>query len=190
VKLIPKTLTGDIVRLEPLCEAHREAMGVAANDPDIWKWMSLRGDGAYFNFWFDYLLADQAKGNSISHAVMVKGQIIGHSAYLVITPHFDRVEIGWTWYARDHRGTKVNPECKHLLLGHAFDCGAERVELKTHHKNIHSQNAMAKLGAVREGVLRHHAKCWDGSFRDTVFYSVLRKEWPAVKAGLEARLGA
>jgi len=188
--LTSKILSGAHVRLEPLNEGHREGLRVAANDPDTWKWMSLRGDGDHFDFWFDYLLADQAKGNAISHAVMVGDQIIGHSAYLVITPHFDRVEIGWTWYARDHRGTKVNPECKLLLLGHAFDCGAERVELKTHHKNIHSQNAMAKMGAVREGVLRRHAKTWDGNYRDTVFFSVLREEWPAVKAGLEARLSA
>ena len=190
MELIPKTLTGAHVRLEPLGEDHREGMRKAANDPDTWKWMSLRGDGEHFNVWFDYLLADQAKGNAISHAVIVDEQIIGHSAYLVITPPFDRVEIGWTWYAKGHRGTRVNPECKLLLLGHAFACGAERVELKTHHKNIHSQNAMAKMGAVREGVLRHHVKMWDGSWRDSVYFSVLRDEWPTVKAGLETRLKA
>jgi len=188
MELIPKTLTGTHVRLEPLTEAHREGMRLAANDPDTWQWMSLRGDGEHFDFWFEYLLGDQKNGNAISHAVIVDEHIIGHSAYLVITPFFDRVEIGWTWYAKPHRGTLVNPECKLLLLSHAFDCGAERVELKTHHKNIHSQNAMAKMGAVREGTLRHHAKCWDGSYRDTVFFSVLREEWPEVKAGLEARL--
>ncbi len=190
MNLISKIHSGNTVRLAPLTEAHREGMRLAANDPGIWKWMSLRGDGDHFDFWFDFVLDDQAKGNAISHAVMVDNNIIGHSAYLVITPPFNRVEIGWTWYARAHRGTKVNPECKFLLLDHAFDCGAERVELKTHHKNIQSQNAMSKMGAMREGVLRHHAKCWDGSYRDTVFFSVLRDEWPTVKAGLEARLNA
>jgi RimJ/RimL family protein N-acetyltransferase len=120
--------------------------------------------------------------------VFHKGEVVGHSAYLVITPIFDRVEIGWTWYRKDVRGTRVNPTAKMLLLGHAFACGAERVELKTHHKNLHSQNAMLKMGATKEGTLRHHAKCWDGSFRDTVFFSVLREEWPGVKAGLEERL--
>ncbi len=109
MELVPKILTGAHVRLEPLCEGHREGMRKAANDPDTWKWMSLRGDGNHFDFWFDYVLADQAKGNAISHAVMVDEQVIGHSAYLVITPPFDRVEIGWTWYARPHRGTQVNP---------------------------------------------------------------------------------
>ncbi len=188
--LKPQTLENAHVRLEPLREAHREAMRAAADDKDTWKWMSLRGDGPHFDFWFDFVLADQAAGHAISHAVIVDGVVIGHSAYLVITPYFDRVEIGWTWYAKNHRGTAVNPACKLLLLGRAFACGAERVELKTHHKNTHSQNAMAKMGAVREGTLRHHAKCWDGSYRDTVYFSVLRAEWPGVKAGLEARLNA
>ncbi len=188
MNLIAKTLIGEFIRLEPLCEAHRKDMRPAANDPDTWKRFIVRGDGKHYNHWFDGMLADQVKGNAISHAVIADGKVIGHSAYLAITPQFDRVEIGSTWYAKEHRGTMVNPECKLLLLGHSFACGAERVELKTHHKNLRSQNAMAKLGAVREGTLRHHAKCWDGSYRDTVFFSVLREEWPGIKAGLEARL--
>ncbi len=188
MKLIAQTLSNTHVTLEPLREEHREAMRLAGDDPDTWKLMSIRGDGKYFDGWFDYVLADQAKANAISHAILVDGKVIGHSAYLVIHPLFQRVEIGWTWYRADQRGTKVNSACKHLLLGHAFACGAERVELKTHHKNLHSQNAMRKMGAKYEGTLRHHAKTWDGSFRDSVFFSVLREEWPVVKAGLEVRL--
>jgi RimJ/RimL family protein N-acetyltransferase len=188
MELLPKTLTHKNLKLEVMAEAHRQSLAVAADDPETWKWMSLRGDGEHFDRWFDYLLSDQAAGNSISYVVFHKGEVVGHSAYLVITPIFDRVEIGWTWYRKDVRGTRVNPTAKMLLLGHAFACGAERVELKTHHKNLHSQNAMLKMGATKEGTLRHHAKCWDGSFRDTVFFSVLREEWPGVKAGLEERL--
>ncbi|VAV87156.1 Acetyltransferase, GNAT family [hydrothermal vent metagenome] len=188
MQLVATPLSNAHLTLEPMTEAHREALRVVASDPDIWELSSMRGDGVYFDIWFDHLMAEQAKRNSISHVVVVKGKAIGHSAYLVITPQFSRVEIGWTWYQKDMRGTKVNPACKHLLLGHAFACGAERVELKTHHKNLHSQNAMLKMGAKKEGILRRHAKIWDGSYRDTVFFSVLQGEWPLVKAGLEKRL--
>ncbi len=190
MELVAETLIGNTVRLEPLVEAHREAMREAADVPDMWRLMTIRGDGEHFDAWFDDRLAEQARGSAISHAVIIGDEVIGHSAYLVITPQFDRVEIGWTWYVTDHRGTMVNPECKLLLLDHAFACGAERVELKTHIKNVHSQNAMIKLGAVREGTLRHHVRLWDGSWRDSVFFSILREEWPGVKVGLEARLKA
>ncbi len=190
MKLIPQTMIGAFARLEPLAEHHRDAMRIAANDPGMWALTTKRGDGEYFDQWFDYMRAEHDAGRAISHAVIVDDVVIGHSAYLVITPIFDRVEIGWTWYQSDQRGTKVNPQCKLLLLGNAFASGAHRVELKTHIKNLHSQNAMAKMGGTREGTLRHHVRLWDNSWRDSVFYSVLEDEWPGVKAGLEARLNA
>ena len=188
----PAVLENDIVRLEPLGEDHRAELRAIADDPELWALTSLRGDGAHFDAWFDTMLAGQARGDQISHAVRLQadGALVGHSAYLVITPDHARLEIGWTWYAAGARGTAVNPACKHLLLGRAFACGAERVELKTHHRNQRSQNAMLKMGATREGTLRRHLKCWTGEWRDTVFFSVLKEEWPAVKAGLEARLTA
>lgn len=188
MELKPKTLSNHVVTLEPMREEHRELLRGPADDFDTWSLMSLRGDGEHFDFWFDYVMADQAKGNAISHVVLHEGKMIGHTAYLMITPYFDRVEIGWTWYVPEVRGTKVNPACKHLLLKNAFECGAERVELKTHHLNKRSQAAMTKMGAMREGTLRHHAKRWDGTYRDTVYFSVLREEWPKVEAGLRTRL--
>ena len=113
---------------------------------------------------------------------------MGHSAFLSITPDHKRLEIGWTWYVRAARGTRINPGAKHALLSRAFGCGAERVELRTHHRNLHSQNAMLKLGARPEGVFRKHLLCWTGEWRHTHWFSILREEWPAVEAGLEARL--
>ena len=101
----------------------------------------------------------------------------------------ERVHLGWTAYGPRWWGTRVNPECKLLLLGHAFDdCGFGRVKIQTDLRNERSQAAIARLGATREGVLRRHQRRADGTFRDTVVFSVLRDEWPAVRARLEARL--
>ena len=188
--LKPKILEGRFVRLEPLEEAHREVLRGPADDPEIWEWMTSRGDGAHFDSWFDKMLAGQAKGDQISHAVYRKsdGDCVGHSAYLQISTANAKAEIGWTWYRADARGTAVNPECKLLLLGNLFDYGAHRVELKTHGKNMRSQNAMLKMGARAEGTLRQNLITWKGDYRDTAYFSVLENEWPSVKDGLEKRL--
>lgn len=190
MQIEPRILQNAIVRLEPLLEAHREPLRPLAGEAEIWALTSLRGDGEYFDTWFDLMLAGQARGDQISHLVRDArtGDALGHSAWLTITPAHKRLEIGWTWYSAAARGGRVNPACKHLLLGHAFDAGAVRVELKTHHRNLRSQNAMLKMGATREGMLRRHLLCWTGEWRDTVYFSVLAEEWPAVRARLEQRL--
>ncbi|WP_323761547.1 GNAT family protein [Maricaulis sp.] len=178
-----------VVRLEPLVEAHREELRPIAAEPGLWTLTSQRGDGEHFDAWFNLMLANTNAGSQISHLVRRQhdGAAVGHSAWLTITPEHKRLEIGWTWYGSEARGTAINPAAKHLLLGGAFDAGAERVELKTHHLNLRSQAAMTKMGATREGTLRRHLLCWTGEWRDTVFFSVLKDEWPDVKAGLEAR---
>jgi RimJ/RimL family protein N-acetyltransferase len=192
MQIEPRILENDIVRLEPLGEAHREALRLPASDPESWALTSIRGDGPHFDAWFDLMLAGQARGDQISHLVRRQsdGAAIGHSAYLAITPAHRRLEVGWTWYVADARGGKVNPACKLLLLGNAFELGAERVELKTHHRNLRSQNAMLKMGATKEGTLRHNLLCWTGEWRDSVYFSILADEWPAARAGVEARLKA
>lgn len=190
MQIAPTVLENDIVRLEPLAEAHREELRPLAAEAELWALTSLRGDGEHFDAWFDLMLAGQTRGQQISHLVRQQsdGAAIGHTAYLVITPEHKRLEIGWTWYVATARGGKVNPGCKSLLLGHAFKSGAARVELKTHHRNLRSQNAMLKMGARREGTLRRHMLCWTGEWRDTVYFSMLEDEWPAARAALEARL--
>jgi RimJ/RimL family protein N-acetyltransferase len=190
MELNPAVLQNAHVRLEPLVEAHREALRGPAGDRDIWAFMTQRGDGRFFDAWFDKMLAASAGPSQISHAVIdaVSGAGVGHTAFLEISAHHARVEIGWTWYAAHARGGVINPACKRLLLARAFACGAERVELKTHHLNQRSQRAIARLGAVREGVLRSHYATWKGERRDTVMFSILRAEWPGVEAALEARL--
>jgi RimJ/RimL family protein N-acetyltransferase len=105
-------------------------------------------------------------------------------------PEHRRLEIGWTWYGAAYQRTPVNTECKLLLLTHAFDVlGCNRVEFKTDHMNTRSQVAIERLGATREGVFRRHRIRRDGTLRDTVWYSIIREEWPAVRARLAARLG-
>jgi len=189
--LRPQTLENAHVRLEPLTEAHREALRPLAAEDELWAMTTIRGDGPHFDPWFDLMLAGQSDGHQISHAVYAKAAqaYAGHSAFLIIHPAHARVEIGWTWYAAPYRGGVVNPACKHLLLGRAFEAGAERVELKTHHLNARSQAAMTKMGATREGVLRSHTPTWRGDRRDSVFFSILRDEWPTAETGLRARLG-
>jgi RimJ/RimL family protein N-acetyltransferase len=118
------------------------------------------------------------------------GALVGSSSYLDIQPAHKHVEIGCTWYAAAVRGTVINPESKLLMLGHAFEkLGCERVTLKCDGRNEHSQRAIAKLGAVREGVLRKHRIQPDGFVRDTVYFSLIAAEWPKVREGLQARIG-
>ena len=117
------------------------------------------------------------------------GTVVGTSSLGDVDLVNERIHLGWTMYGSRWWGTQVNPECKLLLLGHAFDCGFGRVKIQTDAVNLRSQAAIAKLGATREGVLRRHTRRADGSFRDSVVFSVLRDEWPAVRTGLRARLG-
>jgi RimJ/RimL family protein N-acetyltransferase len=192
MKIEPTVLENAVVRLEPLTEDHREALRPLAQEAELWALTSIRGDGPHFDPWFDTMLSGTKAGTQISHLVRRRSDDapVGHSACLSIVPEHARLEIGWTWYGASARGTSVNPAAKHLLLGRAFACGAERVELKTHHRNLRSQAAMRKMGATQEGTLRRHLKCWTGEWRDTVWFSVLKAEWPGVAAGLEARIAA
>ncbi len=120
---------------------------------------------------------------------VASGRAIGSSRFMTITPEHRRVEIGWTWVGTEFQRTGANRDAKLLQLTHAFDTlGAERVEFKTHARNLASRAALLGIGATFEGVLRHHTIMPDGSNRDSAFYGVIAPEWPAVKARLEAKL--
>jgi RimJ/RimL family protein N-acetyltransferase len=192
MKLEPKILDGRFVRLEPLEERHREGLRAPANEEEIWRFFPERGDRAHFDVMFDHRLKAAASGEWIAYAVRRRadGALVGQTCFLNIDAQNARVEIGATWYGRDARGGPINPECKYLLMQAAFAAGARRVELKTDARNARSRAAILKLGAKEEGTLRRHTLMWDGHVRDTVYFSVLDQEWPAVKAGLEARLAA
>ncbi|MDG2043188.1 MAG: GNAT family protein [Maricaulis sp.] len=190
MQITPQILENHIVRLEPLTELHREPLRPLANDMSMWPQTTMQGNGEHFDTWFDAMLNATNAGKQISHAVFSKAsdQYVGHSAYLVISADHKRLEIGWTWYEASVRGSKINPACKRLLIGNAFDNGAERVELKTAAVNKRSQAAMRKMGATEEGTFRRHILTWSGEWRDTVWFSILKEEWPSARDGLDARL--
>jgi RimJ/RimL family protein N-acetyltransferase len=185
------TLTGQWVQLEPLSDSHRDGLRAAADDERIWVHALSVARGPGFEAWFDLALKEGHAGQRVPFAVRQRadGRLIGSSSYLDLSERHHRLEIGATWYAPEQWGTKVNPECKLLLLRHAFEAlGVNRVALLTDVLNKRSQAAIAKLGAVREGVLRSHMISQGGRIRDSVLFSITAGEWPAVRAGLAARL--
>ena len=180
------------MRLEPLRREHAAALLAAAQDEDLWTWLShdLRALPT-LERWIDEALRAQERGDEFPFAVIWKadGGAIGSTRYMDVQPAHRGVEIGWTWYAREHHGGVVNPEAKYLLLHHAFeDRGAIRVCLKTDAKNVRSQHAITKLGARYEGTLRNHRVRRDGTYRDTAMFSIVASEWPEVKRALERRI--
>lgn len=181
------------VRLEPLSERHREGLRAAANAPAIWAHMPRAAIGPDFDPWFDWSIDVCAAGQEAAWAVRTQadGALVGSTRYLNIDAHHRRVEVGHTWYSPTVWASRVNPACKFALLQYAFETlGLNRVELKTDIRNLRSQAAIAKLGAVREGVFRAHMVRPDGSLRDSVYFSVIPTDWPAVRDGLNARLAA
>jgi RimJ/RimL family protein N-acetyltransferase len=184
-------LTGQWVQLEPLSEQHREALRAAADDERIWAHTLVLARGPEFDCWFEDALAHRSAGQQFPFAVrrLADQAVVGSTSYLDPLPRHRRLEIGSTWYAPDVWGTRVNPECKLLLLAHAFDVlGMNRVALFTDVRNARSQAAIEKLGAVKEGVLRSHMITQGGRVRDSVLFSIIREDWPEVKARLVARL--
>jgi RimJ/RimL family protein N-acetyltransferase len=190
-KLGPRTLSGTNVALEPLSPEHKEGLKKAASDPALWRFLPMDGAADFDAVW-DAAMADVANGSRLAFAVrqFAGDTLVGSTSYLNDVPQHGRVEIGWTWYAREAQGGIVNAECKLLLMQNAFEtCGYNRVELKTDSTNLRSRGAIKKLGAQQEGTLRGHM--WNtprGYWRDTVYYSVLADEWPNIKERLKRRI--
>jgi RimJ/RimL family protein N-acetyltransferase len=193
MEITAPTLTGRWVRLEPLAEEHREGLRLVADDDRIWEHMTVYARGSEFDRIFDDIFAQRTAGKRVPFAVRIlsTGELIGSTSYLDPIPQHKRVEIGWTWYRPDQWASAVNPECKYLLLAHAFDTlGLNRVQLVTDLRNARSQAAIAKLGATREGVLRSHMITRGGRVRDSVVFAITATDWPQVKDRLLARLAA
>ena len=184
----PVVLEGHGVRLEPLTGGHAADLLEAGRDPDVWRWLPTVPpiDLDAMTALVDAATADAAR---LAYAVVVDGRAVGSSSYLDVDLAVGGLEVGWTWYARSVWRTRVNPACKLLLLGHAFEAlGARRVTLKTDALNARSRSAITRLGAQYDGTLRHSRIRPDGSVRDSAYFSILAAEWPAVRAGLVARL--
>ncbi|MBS0194714.1 MAG: GNAT family N-acetyltransferase [Proteobacteria bacterium] len=185
--LQPLTLAGRNVRLEPLAREHAAALGEAARDGELWKlWYTSAPSPESADAYVQQALRDADAGLSLPFVVRdANAAIVGSTRYCHVDARNRRLEIGYTWYAARVQRTGLNTEAKWLLLRHAFetlDCIA--VEFRTNWFNQRSRAAIARLGAKQDGVLRAHQIMPDGSYRDTVVFSILASEWPGVRAHL------
>ena len=187
----PCTLEGSHVRLEPLRAEHFVALFEAAQTLD-WRWFlnPLKTKADVENRIAEGMKAERAnEGYAFAVRLLSSNAVVGSTSYLGVVVKHKRVEIGSTWYMPSVWGTAVNPECKYLLLDHAFeDWGAIRVQLTTDVNNVRSQRAIAKLGARYEGTLRNYGIRPDGTFRDSKVYSITASDWPGVKKALLERI--
>lgn len=192
ISLEPITLEGHGIRLEPLDPSHEDGLTAAASDGKLWElWYTSVPEPGQVAKYIRDALDGQAAGHMLPWVVkdVPSGRIVGTTRYHDILPNVDRVEIGWTWYARSAQRTHVNSAAKLLLLRHAFETlGCAVVGLRTDNFNFRSQRAIAALGAKLDGVIRHHQPRKDGTVRNSVVYSILAAEWPDVKRHLELRL--
>jgi RimJ/RimL family protein N-acetyltransferase len=193
MRIEPVRLEGRTIRLEPLSLEHAPALHPHA-DPEIFRWTLEFPRDESFEAFADWLRRTTIEAPASLPFVIVlaaTGESIGSTSFLEIRPQHRGLEIGRTWIGKAFQGTAVNPESKYLLLRHAFETlGAARVQFKTDLNNLHSQRAIEKLGAQREGVLRRYQVRSNGLHRDTVMYSLIAEEWPEAKARLEERLAA
>ena len=188
----PCTLRSARVRLEPLTADHAAALEAAARDGDLWnlRVTSVPAPGE-MGAYIAAALQGQAEGHMLPFVVIdaATGAVAGTSRYHDIVPAVQRLEIGYTWYGRRWQRSHVNTSAKLLLMAHAFETlGAQLVGWRTDNYNLASQRAIERLGARKDGVLRHHALRRDGTVRDTVMYSLAAGEWPEVKAHLQYQL--
>ena len=196
-----RALIGAVVRLDLLTAADADGLFAVLNDSRVYAAGFGGGragrpsEAAAFQRWVAAAIADDRRAAAYVVRLLADGPlgsagtVVGTSSLGDVSLRDERIHLGWTAYSPAVWGTAVNPECKLLLLGHAFDdCGFGRVKIQTDIINTRSQAAIARLGAVREGVLRRHQARADGSFRDTVVYSIVQDEWPGVRDGLRARL--
>jgi RimJ/RimL family protein N-acetyltransferase len=188
----PCTLEGHGIRLEPLTGDHKSELVRAATDGRLWElWFTTVPSPDEIDRYLATALDGQRAGHMLPWVVreMSTGEIVGSTRYHDIVAPIDRVEIGYTWYAKRWQRSHVNTACKLALLGHAFETlGCKVVGLRTDNFNFASQRAIAALGAHKDGVLRHHQARRDGSARDSVMFSILVAEWPDVKRHLTLRL--
>jgi RimJ/RimL family protein N-acetyltransferase len=184
----PVTLTGRHVVLEPAAERHHADLLAAAADDDVWTWLPWPRPLSEADM-AELLAGERRVAYPFAQIDAASRRAVGVTTYRDVDERHRTLEVGGTWIGRPWWRTAINTEAKLLFLGHAFETlGANRVAIKTDIRNERSQAAIARLGAVREGVLRHQYVRRDGSLRDTVLYSIVPEEWPAVKARLQSRL--
>lgn len=192
ISLAPVVLEGHGVRLEPLEPRHERELAAAAADGALWElWFTSVPSPAETSAYVELALARQREGRALPWAVrnLATGAVVGSTRFHDVVPEIDRVEIGYTWYAKSWQRSFVNTSCKLLLMAHAFETlGCKVVGLRTDKFNFASQRAIESLGAKKDGVIRHFGTRRDGSARDVVIYSIIASEWPEVKLHLTQRL--
>ncbi|MFN6982448.1 MAG: GNAT family N-acetyltransferase [Brevundimonas sp.] len=193
MRIVPVPLEDRFVRLEPFEDRLKDEVRAALDcDPEAWAAMVGSAQGEHFDGWWESARAAMRAGTRIAYAVRRRseGAVVGTTSLYEINPAYRRCEVGSTFYRPEARGGAINPACKRLLLGHAFDAGAVRVEIITDAVNARSRAAILKLGARAEGVLRKHKITWTGRARDTAMFAVIDEDWPEVRDGLDRRLAA
>ena len=194
VPLDPVTLEGRLVRLEPMSEQHLDGLERVGLDPELWRWTLARPtDRGALAAWMSSAMSNAASGSELPFVTVDRatGRPIGSSRYLSIAPEHLRLEIGWSWVARDWQRTGANREAKLLMLSHAFETlGCHRAEFKTDSLNEASRAALLAIGATFEGIFRNHMVMPDGRLRHSAYYSIVDDEWPAVKSRLAASVEA
>jgi RimJ/RimL family protein N-acetyltransferase len=192
MELAFKTLEGRFVRLEPFQEQLKPEVREAIDcDPDTWAIMPINPLGERFEGYWS-LACSAPLNERMAYAIRRRSdeRVVGMSSYYTALASQGGIEIGTSFLRPEVRGGQINPEAKLLMLDHAFCSGAVRVQFRVDARNHRSQAAVAKLGAVREGVLRRDRVTWTGYIRDTVYFSILENEWPAAKFRLEQRIAA
>jgi RimJ/RimL family protein N-acetyltransferase len=188
----PVTLQGRTVRLEPLSLDHLDDLARVAFEGDLWRWTVIQPtDKAGLRAWIEAALAgaEAATEQPFATVDVASGRAIGSTRFMSIVPEHRRLEIGWTWIALDHQRTGANREAKLLQMTHAFEVlGANRVEFKTDSLNTKANPGLLGIGATYEGTFRNHMVMPGGRLRHSTYYSVIKDEWPEVKARLEAKL--
>jgi len=184
-------LDGYLVKLLPLSKDHKKDLVKAAADGELWNlWYTSVPSKQTIDEYLDFALSENQAGRAHAFAVIDKStdKIIGSTRYCNAI-NDNRVEIGYTWYAKSTQRTGINTECKSLLLTHAFEkLNCIAVEFRTHWHNLASRNAILRLGAKQDGVLRNHLLDADGHYRDTVVFSITKEEWPTVKKSLNFKM--
>jgi RimJ/RimL family protein N-acetyltransferase len=183
------TLDGDLVKLVPLQLQHRDELVNAAADGELWDlWFTSVPSEKNIDTYLNTAIAEKSNYKAIPFAVIEKssGRIIGTTRFCNIKQEYRRLEIGYTWYAKSTQRTGVNTECKYLMLSYAFEqLNCIAVEFRTNWHNKPSRNAIERIGAKQDGILRNHIIMANGIYRDTVVFSIIENEWKSVKRNLE-----
>ena len=190
--LRPIQLEGELVKLVPLQKSQKVDLAFAASDGKLWElWYTSVPSPKTIDSYLDTALSQQASGNALPFAIINKktNTIVGTTRYLNVDAKNKRVEIGATWYSKKVQRTGINTECKYILLKYAFEnLNCIAVEFRTHFHNHPSRNAILRLGAKQDGILRNHRVDEHGNLRDTVVFSILDSEWKTVKTSLEFKM--